>query len=111
MSLGYCPRTTPPAPLTRIDRIGVPTVAEVIRVAANAFGVTTDDLVSQSRRQPLVFYRQIAMAAARAVTTASYPAIAHMFGDRDHTTVIHACRRMADDPRLAALINQCGGAS
>ena len=49
-----------------------------------------DDLKGRSRQRPLVTGRQIAMYVFRELTDLSYPAIARLFGGRDHTTVIHA---------------------
>jgi chromosomal replication initiator protein len=48
------------------------------------------DLKGRSRQRPLVTARQIAMYVFRELTDLSYPAIARLFGGRDHTTVIHA---------------------
>jgi chromosomal replication initiator protein len=47
-------------------------------------------LKGKSRQRPLVAARQIAMYVFRDITDLSYPAIARLFGGRDHTTVIHA---------------------
>ncbi|TFH14197.1 MAG: chromosomal replication initiator protein DnaA [Acidimicrobiales bacterium] len=49
-----------------------------------------EDLKGRSRQRPLVTGRQIAMYVFRELTDLSYPAIARLFGGRDHTTVIHA---------------------
>jgi chromosomal replication initiator protein len=49
-----------------------------------------EDLKGRSRQRPLVTARQIAMYVFRELTDLSYPAIARLFGGRDHTTVIHA---------------------
>ena len=50
--------------------------------------------------------RQMAMALAKEVTTSSYPEIGEAFGGRDHTTVIHACRKTdelrAEKPQIDA---------
>ena len=46
--------------------------------------------MNASRQRPLVTARQIAMYVFRELTDLSYPAIARLFGGRDHTTVIHA---------------------
>lgn len=63
----------------------------VKRLAATGFGVTADELEGHSRKHPLVFYRQAAMAATRIICGTSYPAIGRVY-DRDHTTVMHAVR-------------------
>lgn len=74
-------------------------VPRVIHVAAIAFDVPADDLTGPSRRHPMVDYRHVTMAAARLLGH-SYPVIAAAFDGRDHTTVVHACRRVALAPEL-----------
>lgn len=66
----------------------------VRRMAAIGFDVTVDDLRGPSRERPLVGYRQITMAAIRRLCRLSYPAIGREFGDRDHTTAMHAVRKV-----------------
>ena len=65
-----------------------------------AFDVELDDLLSSSRAAPVTWPRHVAMYLARELTDASLPAIGVAFGGRNHTTVIHACRRTAE--RIAA---------
>jgi chromosomal replication initiator protein len=68
----------------------VPLGTEIImRTTAGAYGFTVDDLVSPSRRQPLVLCRQIAMYLCRELTDLSLPKIGEAF-QRDHTTVLHS---------------------
>ena len=66
----------------------------ILDTTAKTFGFTVDDLVGPSRRRPLVTARQIGMYVFRELTDFSYPAIAREFGDRDHTTVIHAVEKI-----------------
>jgi chromosomal replication initiator protein len=73
-----------------------PTPQAIIDAAADMFGMSPEDLRGKSRRQPLVTARQICMYVFRQMTDFSYPAIGREFGDRDHTTVIHAERRVAE---------------
>ena len=54
------------------------------------YGFSREDLIGASRRRPLVTARQVSMYVFRELTDLSYPAIGREFGDRDHTTVIHA---------------------
>jgi len=61
----------------------------ITRVAAYC-GHTRDDLLGSSRRQPLARHRQIAMYLCREYTDLSLPKIGRAFGNRDHTTVLHA---------------------
>ena len=62
----------------------------VISVAANYFGVTTDEIRSSSRSRDLVTARQMGMYLCRELTDLSLPKIGERFGGRDHSTVIYA---------------------
>ncbi|MDQ3310973.1 MAG: chromosomal replication initiator protein DnaA [Actinomycetota bacterium] len=66
------------------------TDAELLEAMAEILGFSVESLQGKSRQRPLVTSRQIAMYAFRDLTELSYPAIARLFGGRDHTTVIHA---------------------
>jgi chromosomal replication initiator protein len=57
-------------------------------------GFSVDALRGKSRQRPLVTARQMAMYVFRQLTDLSYPAIARLFGGRDHTTVIHAVEKI-----------------
>jgi chromosomal replication initiator protein len=78
------------------------TVAEIQERTAEAFGISVDALLSSSRATAVAWPRQIAMYLARDLTSQSLPAIGHAFGGRNHTTVLHACKRtaqrIADEP-------------
>ena len=63
---------------------------ELLAECASYLGFTVEALKGKSRQRPLVSARQIAMYIFRDMTELSYPAIARLFGGRDHTTVIHA---------------------
>ena len=56
-------------------------------------GVSVEAICGRSRQRPLVTARQTAMYVVRELTDLSYPAIARLFGGRDHTTVIHAVEK------------------
>lgn len=56
-------------------------------------GVTVEAIRGRSRQRPIVTARQTAMYVIRELTDLSYPAIARLFGGRDHTTVIHAVEK------------------
>jgi chromosomal replication initiator protein len=77
------------------------TITEIQEGACEAFGVSMEALLSSSRTQPAAFARQVAMYVARELTGATLPTIGRAFGNRNHTTVLHACRRtterMAED--------------
>ena len=63
---------------------------EMLTEVAGYLGFSVEALKGKSRQRPLVSARQIAMYVFRDMTELSYPAIARLFGGRDHTTVIHA---------------------
>jgi chromosomal replication initiator protein len=67
----------------------------ILAATADMFGFPIDELTGKSRRRPLVTARQIAMYVMRELTDLSYPAIARVFGGRDHTTVIHAVEKIS----------------
>jgi chromosomal replication initiator protein len=62
----------------------------MLETISGKLGFTVDALKGKSRQRPLVTARQIAMYVFREQTDLSFPAIARVFGNRDHTTVIHA---------------------
>jgi len=70
------------------------TAATIMAVASEYFTVDIDDLVSASRSRELVNARQIAMYLCRELTDLSLPKIGELFGGRDHTTVMHAERKI-----------------
>ncbi|NKX92779.1 chromosomal replication initiator protein DnaA [Sanguibacter hominis ATCC BAA-789] len=70
------------------------TAASVIAQTATYFGLTIEDLCGSSRSRVLVTARQIAMYLCRELTDLSLPKIGQQFGGRDHTTVMHANRKI-----------------
>ncbi len=68
---------------------------ELLTEVAGYLGFSVEALKGKSRQRPLVAARQIAMYVFRDLTELSYPAIARLFGGRDHTTVIHAVDKTA----------------
>ena len=68
--------------------------SQIMAQTANYFGVTLDDLTGASRSRVLVTARQIAMYLCRELTDLSLPKIGQQFGGRDHTTVMHADRKI-----------------
>ena len=67
---------------------------ELLDEIAHLLGFSVDALRGKSRQRPLVAARQEAMYVFRELTDLSYPAIARLFGGRDHTTVIHAVEKI-----------------
>ena len=66
----------------------------IIRTTADYFGITVDELTGTSRTHVLVTARQIAMYLCRELTELSLPKIGQQFGGKDHTTVMHADRKI-----------------
>jgi len=66
------------------------TAALILDETSEMFGFPVEEIIGASRRRPLVTARQVGMYVCRQLTDMSYPAIAREFGNRDHTTVIHA---------------------
>jgi chromosomal replication initiator protein len=70
------------------------TAATIMGQTASYFGLSIDDLCGTSRSRVLVTARQIAMYLCRELTDLSLPKIGQQFGGRDHTTVMHADRKI-----------------
>jgi chromosomal replication initiator protein len=81
-------------------RAGGPTVETIQAAVCDLFGLSREELLSESRSARITWPRQVAMFLAREHTSASLPAIGQAFGGRNHTTVMHACKRTAE--RLAS---------
>jgi chromosomal replication initiator protein len=92
------------------------TVDDIQKAAAEHFGLKQADLISERRTRAVARPRQAAMWLAKQLTTRSLPDIGRRFGGRDHTTVLHAVRRIdelrAADAQLArdleALLRKLG---
>ena len=70
------------------------TVGHIIAETAVYFGVTVDDIKGPSRSRNLTMARQIAMYLSRELTEHSFPQLGQHFGGRDHTTVMHAEKKI-----------------
>ena len=81
------------------------TVDEIQKAVAEYYSLKQADLISERRQRAVARPRQAAMWIAKQITTRSLPDIGRRFGGRDHTTVLHAVRRIeelkAGDPVLA----------
>lgn len=71
-------------------------IDNIQKTVAEYFKIRLADLSSKNRKQSITRPRQIAMCLARELTSHSYPEIGEAFGGRDHTTVINACKRVAE---------------
>lgn len=94
---------------TAAPRIATQLTVEAIQKAVcGYFSVRVTDLKGQRRHKGIARPRMIAMYLSRELTGSSYPEIGLRFGGKDHSTVINACRRMAEiqttDPELRGII-------
>jgi chromosomal replication initiator protein len=85
--------------------------AEEIQAAvAEHFGITRPELLSSSRSARVAWPRQVAMYLTRELTGDSLPSIGRDFGGRDHTTVMHACKRtlarLSDDQQAREAVDK-----
>ena len=88
-------------------------IEEIQRIVARHYNVSRSDLLSSRRTANVVRPRQIAMYLAKTLTLRSLPEIGRRFGGRDHTTVLHAVRKIESligtDNGLAAEIEALKG--
>ena len=72
------------------------TVENIQKTVADYYKVRLADLLSKRRSRSVARPRQVAMALAKELTSHSLPEIGDAFGGRDHTTVLHACKRIKE---------------
>ncbi len=72
------------------------TIENIQKTVAQYYKIRVADLISKRRTRSIARPRQMAMALAKELTNHSLPEIGDAFGGRDHTTVIHACRKIAE---------------
>ncbi len=84
------------------------TIEKILRISARFFGIRESDLSSSRRSRSITYPRQMAMYLCRRLTSVSLHKIGLAFGKKDHTTVLHACRKIEklvdSDPGQAALV-------
>jgi chromosomal replication initiator protein len=85
-------------------------VRQITAAVAKHFGLTMGQLRSKSRQQTTAEGRSLAMYLCRELTDLTLADIGRQFGNRDHTTVLHACRKVASlvqsDPATARLVEE-----
>ena len=81
-------------------------VADLIRIVAEFYGLNTESLCDKTRRKEVVRPRQIAMYILREDFSISFPTIGDKMGGRDHTTVIHSCEKVKNDLKTDKLLEQ-----
>jgi len=69
-------------------------IENIQRIVADYYKIKVADLLSKRRTRSVARPRQMAMALAKELTNHSLPEIGDAFGGRDHTTVLHACRKI-----------------
>ncbi len=75
-------------------------VSNIMDKVAQRYGVSVKDLVGDARFKKFTGPRQVAMALCKELTKMSFPEIAKSFGGRDHTTVIHACKKVGSQLKV-----------
>jgi chromosomal replication initiator protein len=87
-----------------------PEIPQIAAAAAKHFHLKLSELRSSSRQRAVVNARAVAIYLARQITHASFEQIGEYFGGRDHTTMMHSCRKMEellhDDPAFRREIEQ-----
>jgi chromosomal replication initiator protein len=87
-----------------------PQVRQIALAAARHFSLKLADIRGSSRRRPVVAARDVAMFLARQLTKESLQHIGQYFGGRDHTTVMHACRKteglLTADPAIGQAVHE-----
>jgi chromosomal replication initiator protein len=85
-----------------------PSIETILRIVAEHFDVKIADLRGPRRHRTIAHPRSVAMYLCRKHSQASFPQIGESFGGKDHTTVIHACKKIeaavASDPALRSLL-------
>jgi chromosomal replication initiator protein len=81
-------------------------IEDIQRKTAEFYKLDLRDLHSKERSRRVARPRQVAMYLSRELTMRSLPEIGRRFGDRDHTTVLHACRRIAELCSIDAALKQ-----
>jgi len=74
----------------------------VIKVVSRYYDISPDQMLTQKRSRDISFPRQVAMYLCRELTGMSLPKIGQVFGGRDHTTVMHACDKIASEIEQSA---------
>jgi len=82
------------------------TIENIQKTVAEYYKIRVSDLLSKRRSRSVTRPRQIAMALAKELTNHSLPEIGDAFGGRDHTTVLHACRKVVDLRRGEQRVNE-----
>ena len=82
------------------------TVENIQKTVAEFFKIKVADMHSKRRTRNVARPRQVAMSLAKELTSMSLPEIGEAFGNRDHTTVLHACRTIASLRKQDQVLNR-----
>ncbi len=69
-------------------------IDDILKLVSKHFGISRNDILSQRRHRSIVWPRQVGMYLSKKLTSRSLPEIGRRFGGRDHTTVLHAIRKI-----------------
>ncbi|MFP6788561.1 MAG: chromosomal replication initiator protein DnaA [Thalassolituus sp.] len=81
-------------------------VENIQRTVAEYYKIKMSDLLSKRRTRSIARPRQVAMALSKELTNHSLPEIGELFGGRDHTTVLHACRKIKELQETSADVRE-----
>ena len=81
-------------------------VKEVVKIIANFYDIDAENIYEKTRRKEVVKPRQIIMYILRKDFSISYPSIGEKLGGRDHTTVIHSCKKIKESLENNHLLEQ-----
>jgi len=85
--------------------VGPPRIDDIKRVVCKYFDISHTDMIGMCREKKVIFPRHVAMYLAKEIAGKSFPDIGRYFGDRDHTTAMHAVKRIKTlcltDPAVA----------
>ena len=86
------------------------TVSKIQQIASRYFNIEIQDLTGKKRTKELAFQRQVCMYLSRELTDLSLPKIGQHFGNRDHSTVMHACDKIKanieEDSEIKNIVSQ-----
>lgn len=85
---------------------GVIKIEQIQKVAASAYKITVEQLISKSNARQFSFPRQVAMYLCKKLTKHSYPEIGRAFGGKHHTTVIHSVEKIEGLASTDAILNR-----
>ncbi|MGI6085394.1 MAG: chromosomal replication initiator protein DnaA [Acetivibrionales bacterium] len=74
----------------------------IIKIVSRYYDISPDQMITKKRSRDISYPRQVAMYLCRELTGMSLPKIGQVFGGRDHTTVMHACDKIAEEMDTSA---------